>query len=178
LADHRIELDEEAAIPTVMAGAELAIVAAHGGLLPGNFYFHVIANDAQLKAAARYLADAIRSVGVAVLFICSGGRVDSLASTTIGLVKYALEAGCNTVVASPWPLDARVPSYWVPAFLDAWENGRPVVDAAFEANQAVKRGFKALRDIAMKLGMGSKVTNQRSVIEELVKRNLLTREAS
>ena len=34
---------------------------------------------------------------------------------------------------------------------------------------------KALRDIAVKLGMGSKVTNQRSVMEEVVKRNVLSR---
>jgi hypothetical protein len=145
LADHQIELDEEAAIPTRLAGADLAIVAAHGGLLPGNFYFHVIANDAALKAAARHLADAVRGVGVAVLFVCSGGRVDGhpMASTTVGLVKYALEAGCNTVVASPWPLDSRVPSYWLPVFLDAWKRGLPVVDAAFEANQTVKRQFSS-----------------------------------
>jgi len=37
---------------------------------------------------------------------------------------------------------------------------------------------KALRDIALKLGMGSKVTNQRSIMEELVKRNLISRDAS
>jgi hypothetical protein len=35
---------------------------------------------------------------------------------------------------------------------------------------------KALRDIAIKLGMGLKIANQRSVIEELVKRNLIKRE--
>jgi hypothetical protein len=50
-----------------------------------------------------------------VLFVCSGGRVDShpMSNTTVGLVKYALEAGCKCVVASPWPLDSRVPSYWL-----------------------------------------------------------------
>jgi hypothetical protein len=37
---------------------------------------------------------------------------------------------------------------------------------------------KALRDVALKLGMGSKVTNQRSIVEELVKRNLISRDAS
>lgn len=37
---------------------------------------------------------------------------------------------------------------------------------------------KALRDIAIKLGMGSKIANQRSVIEELVRRNLMKREAA
>jgi len=37
---------------------------------------------------------------------------------------------------------------------------------------------KALRDIAITLGMGEKVTNQRSVMEELAKRGALSREAS
>lgn len=37
---------------------------------------------------------------------------------------------------------------------------------------------KALRDISVKLGMGSKTTNQRSIIEELMKRGLIRREAA
>jgi hypothetical protein len=143
--EHGVDLDEGPAVPEGLAGAELAIVAAHGGLLPGGFYFHVIANDAELKAAAGRFADAIRGAEVVVLFVCSGGRVDShpMSNTTVGLVKYALEAGCKCVVASPWPLDSRVPSYWLPAFLSAWESGNAVVDATFEANQAVKTRFSA-----------------------------------
>lgn len=145
LKKHGVDLDEEPAVPKGLAGAELAIVAAHGGLLPGGQYFHVIANDAELRAAARRFAEAIRGAEVAVLFVCSGGRVDShpMSNTTIGLVKYALEAGCKCVVASPWPLDSRVPSYWLPAFLSAWQSGEAVVDAVFEANQAVKGRFSA-----------------------------------
>ena len=145
LHEHGIDLDEEPEIPKRLAGAELAVVAAHGGILPGGHYFHVIANDAELRSAARRFAEAIRGAEVAVLFVCSGGRVDShsMSNTTVGLVKYALEAGCKCVVASPWPLDSRVPSYWLPAFLSAWEKGQAVVDAAFEANQAVKSRFSA-----------------------------------
>jgi hypothetical protein len=145
LNEHGIDLDEEPAIPKRLAGAELAVVAAHGGLLPGGHYFHVIANDAELRSAAGRFAEAIRGAEVAVLFVCSGGRVDShpMSNTTVGLVKYALDAGCKCVVASPWPLDSRVPSYWLPAFLSAWEKGQPVVDAVFEANQAVKSRFSA-----------------------------------
>lgn len=37
---------------------------------------------------------------------------------------------------------------------------------------------KALRDIAIKLSMGPKVMNQRSIMEELVKRGLVSRDAS
>ena len=44
-------------------------------------------------------------------------------------------------IAPPWPLDARVPSYWLPAFLEAWEGGHILVDAVFEANQTVRRTF-------------------------------------
>nr|WP_249802890.1 CHAT domain-containing protein [Bradyrhizobium sp. 44] len=143
--EHGFELDEGPAVPEGLASSELAVVAAHGGLLPGGFYFHVIANDAELKAAARRFADAIRGTEVVVLFVCSGGRVDShpMSNSTVGLVKYALEAGCKCVVASPWPLDSRVPSHWLPAFLAAWESGKSVVDATFEANQAVKTRFSS-----------------------------------
>lgn len=166
LDDFGVTLDEEAMVPTGLAGAELAIIAAHGGLLPGGFYFHVIGNDAEFKAAAGRLAEAVRGAGVAVLFICSGGRIDShpMANTTIGLVKYALEAGCRTVVASPWPLDSRVPSYWLPAFLDAWRKGSTVVDAVYEANQVVKNRFRSEQQdyLAMNVyGDGLRVRSKR-----------------
>jgi hypothetical protein len=37
---------------------------------------------------------------------------------------------------------------------------------------------KTLRDIAIRLGMGAKVTNQRSVVEELMKRELVTKDGA
>jgi hypothetical protein len=103
LYDFGISLDEAAVVPTGLAGAELAIVAAHGGLLPGGFYFHVIGNDAEFKAAAGRLADAVRGAGVAVLFICSGRRIDShpMANTTIAhITASSNECRAPTVLST------------------------------------------------------------------------------
>jgi hypothetical protein len=69
-----------------------------------------------------------------------------MANTTIGLTKQLLGNGCTAVIASPWPLDARVPSHWLPTFLRAWDAGLPVIDANFEANRSVQKHFPELRD--------------------------------
>jgi hypothetical protein len=44
-------------------------------------------------------------------------------------------------VASPWPLDSRVPSHWLPTFLDRWTHGATLIRANFDANQFVDRQF-------------------------------------
>jgi hypothetical protein len=41
------------------------------------------------------------------------------------------------VIASPWPLDSRVPSHWLPAFLSSWEAGDFLIDANAAGNRAV-----------------------------------------
>lgn len=89
------------------------------------------------------LASIFAGASVAVLFICSGGRVDShpQGETTVGLVKEILNEGCLTVVAPPWPLDVKVPPVWLPAFLERWSNGDTVIDAAFSANSQVAESF-------------------------------------
>jgi hypothetical protein len=87
------------------------------------------------------LSGALANVGAVVLFVCSGGRVDEHpgASTTVGLVKQLLDRGCHAVIAPPWPLDASVPPRWLPTFLEFWTSGAPVIDACFEANEAVRQ---------------------------------------
>jgi hypothetical protein len=44
-----------------------------------------------------------------------------------------LDRGSPVVIASPWPLDARVPYHWLPEFLSAWIQGNPVIEANFTA---------------------------------------------
>jgi len=87
--------------------------------------------------------------------VCSGGRQDEhpVASTTVGLPKQLLERGSSAVIASPWPLDSRVPSHWLPAFLTAWEAGDKLIDANASANRAVARemGDSPARVMAMTL---------------------------
>jgi hypothetical protein len=149
LAVHGVNLDTASAIPSNLQGAELVIITAHGGLVPGNRYFQVVRDDADLKMSGSDLGSALKNVGVAILFVCSGGRLDPhpMAITTLGLPRQILGNGCTTVIASPWPIDSRIPSYWLPIFLKGWDAGVPVIDAVFEANTHVKEAFSSeLRD--------------------------------
>lgn len=149
LDTYGVALDTRSEIPDNLQNAELAIVAAHGSLVPGGRYFQVVRNDAAFKVAASKLSNALSGVGVAILFVCSGGRLDPhpMANTTIGLARQILENGCTAVIASPWPVDSRMPSYWLPAFLKSWNAGLPIIDATFEANLHVRDFFSSeLRD--------------------------------
>jgi hypothetical protein len=136
-------VDNSAQLPAAFAGATMAVIAAHGSIHPEGRYFQLVSDEGVLKISAADLAGALRNVDVVILFVCSGGRTDKhpAANTTIGLAKQILDRGCQAVIASPWPLDARVPSHWLPAFLDQWQNGRSLVEANFEANRVVDRNF-------------------------------------
>jgi hypothetical protein len=143
LDQHHIHLDTSAALPALFQGAELAIIAAHGSIVPEGQYFQLVADDARLRVSANEFAGALRNVGVVVLFVCSGGRADKhpASNTTVGLSKQLLDYGCSTVIASPWPLDPRVTYHWLPSFLDAWGRGAPVIDANFVGNCDVSKAF-------------------------------------
>jgi hypothetical protein len=145
LAAHGVILDTASAIPSNLEGAELVIVTAHGGLVAGDRYFHVVRDDADLRIAGADLGSALKNIGVAVLFICSGGRLDPhpMANRTLGLARQVLGNGGTTVVSSPWPIDSRIPSYWLPTFLEAWDSGVPVIDATFDANARVRDFFSS-----------------------------------
>jgi hypothetical protein len=136
-------VDNGPVLPGEFAGSTLAVVTAHGGVHPEGRYFQVVSNEGVLRVTAADLANALRNIGVVVLFVCSGGRVDKhpAANTTLGLAKQILDRGCSAVVASPWPLDSRVPSHWLPTFLDRWTHGATLICANFDANQFVYRQF-------------------------------------
>lgn len=143
LEQYEIELDTGSEIPEGLAGSELVIVTAHGGLGSDQKYFQRVSDEGSLVASGGHLAARLRNVGVVVLFVCSGGRADKMpdAVTTIGLAKELLNQGCTAVLASPWPLDSRVTYHWLPAFLDAWTNGSTLAEANFQANRAVAKGL-------------------------------------
>lgn len=148
-----IPLHTSASVPADLAESDLAIIAAHGSILPEGRYVQRISDDAELALYPVALANAVRQSAVVVLFICSGGRLDThpVAETTVGLVRQLLDHGCATVIASPWPLDTRVPSHWLPTFLERWTAGDSAVVAAFAANQNVMRamGDSPLDSLAM-----------------------------
>lgn len=141
--EHGIALDTGPEIPDGLAGSELVIVTAHGGLGSDQKFFQRVSDEGSLVTSGGYLAAHLRNVGVVVLFVCSGGRTDKVpdAVTTVGLAKALLDQGCTAVLASPWPLDSRVTYHWLPAFLDSWTRGNSLAEANFQANRAVARGL-------------------------------------
>lgn len=143
LEEHGIALDTGPEIPEGLAGSELVIVTAHGGLGSDRKYFQRVSDEGSLVASGGHLAAHLRNVGVVILFVCSGGRTDKVpdAVTTIGLAKELLNQGCTAVLASPWPLDSRVTYHWLPAFLEAWTRGGTLAEANFHANKAVAKGL-------------------------------------
>jgi hypothetical protein len=143
LETHGVELHTDAEIPVKVKGSDLAIIAAHGGITPWGSFFQVVADEADLRLTSAAASEAMRNIGVVILFVCSGGRFDRhpMASTTVGFTKDLLESGCSTVIASPWPLDARVPSHWLPRFLEVWDAGGSAIDANFEANKTVEKAM-------------------------------------
>lgn len=126
-------------IPDDVRGASMAIATAHGQLTSEKRYIHSIADEQELTESPLVLARALAGVELVILFVCSGGRVDShpVANTTVSLPKMLLDRGCRAVIASPWPLAAAVPGNWLEHFLEAWESGDSVLEANFKANQQV-----------------------------------------
>ncbi|MDX2154837.1 MAG: CHAT domain-containing protein [Bryobacteraceae bacterium] len=150
-----IALQRSHDLPDDIEECELVLLAAHGGVLPGEEYFQRISDNETLALYPEALALAVRGSGIVILFICSAGRIDShpTAETTVGLVKQLLDQGCATVIASPWPLNVSVPPHWTPAFLDEWYGGATAIDAMFRANNQVARalGGELVDCIAMNL---------------------------
>lgn len=146
-------VDNGPTLPAAFAGASLAVITAHGGVHPEGRYFQVVSDEGILRVTARDLANSLRNVGIVILFVCSGGRADKHpgAQTVLGLAKDILDRGCAAVIASPWPLDARVPSHWLPTFLEHWFQGDTLIEANFYANKAVDRYFS--HDPALGLAM-------------------------
>jgi hypothetical protein len=67
-AAHTIALDTNSATPESLEGLELAIITAHGGIVPEGRFFQVVADDADMKVSAAALARAVRNVGLVILF--------------------------------------------------------------------------------------------------------------
>ncbi|RWE32275.1 MAG: CHAT domain-containing protein [Mesorhizobium sp.] len=136
LYEHGFELDRHERLPDHFGGASMAIVVAHGGLNPNGGTFQVVADEGHLAATANELATSLHSVGVAILFVCSGGRTDKHPSSdaTLGLARELLDQGLQAVVASPWPLESLVPPRWLPKFLREWDAGKSLGQSVHAAN--------------------------------------------
>lgn len=152
-AAHGVVLSSGFEPPAALKGSDMMIVAAHGGVAEDKRFFRVVTDDVDLALASSTISGALEDIGVVVLFVCSGGRLDKHpgASATVGLVRRLLDNGCRAVVAPPWPLRTNVPPYWLPTFLDRWSASAAVIDACFDANCAVRAalGDDPATDLAM-----------------------------
>lgn len=151
---HHIEIQTGPSPLASANGEELLIIAAHGGLTDSDQYFRtVVDEEGQVLLSAQALAKIFNGADVAILFVCSSGRIDSHpgANSTIGLVRELLNQGCRSVVAPPWALEAVVPQDWLPVFLERWDSGMDVLDSCFAANKAIaeRTSFDLKRSIAM-----------------------------
>jgi hypothetical protein len=137
------KLNTDERLPRHFEDAELAIMVAHGGLMPDGRFFQQVRDEGQVVVDAGTFAGSFRNAGVAVLFICSGGRLDRHpgATANVGLAKHVLDSGASAVVASPWPVESRVTYHWIPAFLAAWDKGVMLCEAVFNANEAVRKAM-------------------------------------
>jgi hypothetical protein len=142
-AEHGIVFSRSPQIPRDLSQADVAIVTAHGSLLPDARFFQVLRDNARERWSPRAIADAVANAGCVVMFVCSAGRHDEhpRARATVGLTRLLLDRQVRAVVASPWPLDTRVPPRWLPTFLNWLDHGEPISDAVFAANLDVSNHF-------------------------------------
>lgn len=138
-SDHNVVLDTRAKMPVGLSGAELTIVVAHGDVLGENGSFQRVSDEGGLAVSSHQLARSLHNVGVVILLVCSGGRSDKHpdGNSVIGLAKELLDQGCCAVIGASWPITAGLAVYWLPAFLDAWGPGVPLIEACYAANQRV-----------------------------------------
>ncbi len=139
--------------PVSLASADLAIIGAHGGLAEGNRYFTGLSDDQHQPADLRQVVDVLKASRVAVLFVCSGGRLDQHPESggLVGIAHRLLDEGLDAVVAPSWPIPFLMVRPWLRGFLQAWMAGVPVLDAYGAGNAAVRAATSS--DLARSLAM-------------------------
>jgi hypothetical protein len=148
-----IPLHTQSATPAALASADLAIVGAHGGLAEVNRYFRGLSDDRHEPTDLRQLGDALRGSRVAVLFVCSGGRIDQHPESggLVGIAHRLLDSGLDAVIAPSWPIPFTIARPWLDAFLKAWGRGEQIIDAYRAGNDAVADATS--HDLARSLAM-------------------------
>lgn len=150
-----IPLHTQASPPIPLATADLAIIGAHGGLAQGNRFFRGLSDDRHQPADLRQLVDVLTTSRVALLFVCSGGRLDQNPESggLVGIAHHLLDKGVDAVVAPSWPIPFTMVRPWLKGFLETWEAGAPVIDAYAAANKTVSDATSSNlpRSLAMSL---------------------------
>ena len=134
--------------PALQRPLEIAVLAAHGGIDESGLFFRAVADERAQRYSIARVAAALAGCDLVVLCVCSGGRSDPapFSARTIGLPSALLAAGCRTVIASPWPLDALVVLRWIPHFFKTWDSQTDVAVAVHRANLALMHSHCHPRD--------------------------------
>lgn len=132
-------VDTARRLPRDMSDASIAVVTAHGGLAQEDRYLHRIRDEETLVESPSALATSLAGAEIVILFVCSGGRIDKhpWGNRTVGLPRQLLDQGVRAVIASPWPLDVKVTYTWLEPFMNAWNEGKSVLQATKVANEIV-----------------------------------------
>lgn len=137
LENYNIELDTSHSLPKGLEDSKLAMITAHGGTTVAGNYFSSVSDEGSLEVHYQEFAKKLQNCGVVVLFVCNAGRFNNhpYLSTTISLQKELLKNGCETIIASPWPLDAMMTPRWFGCFLNKWiDESLTVAEAVYQTN--------------------------------------------
>tara|TARA_B100001179_G_C18601012_1_gene410262 strand:+ start:113 stop:3868 length:3756 start_codon:yes stop_codon:yes gene_type:complete len=135
--NYNIQLDTSHYFLSDFQSSKLAMITAHGGTTGKSNYFSSVSDEGDLKLHYQDFAQNLRNCDVVILFVCNAGRFNNhpYLSTTISLQKELLKNGCETIIASPWPLDAMMTPKWFRYFLQKWiDEALTVSEAVFQTN--------------------------------------------
>lgn len=136
--NYNIDLNTSHYLPTSLQNSKLALITAHGGTTGKSNYFSSVSDEGGFKVHYQNFAQNLRNCDVVILFVCNAGRFNNhpYLSTTISLQKELLRNGCETIIASPWPLDAMMTPNWFEYFLRRWvDDALTVAEAVFQTNK-------------------------------------------
>lgn len=150
-----VRFEEGMRPPEDLQGADLAIIGGHGGLHHENRWFRVVQDEGSVWLTPKNLAESVTDANIVVLFVCNAGRVDAnpFVNSGTGLARKILDHGVRSVIASPWPLWSRVPSDWLPVFLESLHDGSTVSEANFEANRSLSSNDRYMHNPSHTLAM-------------------------
>lgn len=143
LDNFSIHLDTSHFIPENLNHSKMIMITAHGGTNHRNDTFSSISDEGSINIHYKDFSHKLLSNELVILFVCNAGRFDNhpYLSSTMSLPRELLKQGCETVIASPWPLNAMMTPYWFEIFLNKWIHDKlTVTQAVYETNKQFYTG--------------------------------------
>lgn len=114
--------------------ADLNIVCSHGSKNISETQVLFQANEPIYN-----LNSVIGRGRVLIFFVCYSGsmKIEFFRNNVASLVKRFIAQGYEAVIAPFWALNATIPRYWLPEFLDSLGSGLTISKAVYNANKKV-----------------------------------------